>query len=234
MGLKDDLIKNASDIIAAKRELRDGRKVPESGDMGFLGTAVKLDAVFLYADLRDSTTLATKDKNVASDVFQVFLSTMSRVIKSEGGEIRSFDGDRVMAVFIGDSRFDDAARCGLKMSWAFLNIVKPKLEAAFPKELAGFKLAYTVGIDAGEIWAVRGGVRNDSDIVWVGRAPNLGAKLSGMKSGYRTYVTGTVYDKLSTNVKNSGNPSKSMWDERSWTDQNKMRIFRSNWTWPIN
>ena len=234
MGLKDDLIRNVADIIAAKRDLRDGRKVPESSDVGFLGTAVKLDAVFLYADLRDSTTLATKDKNVTANVFQVFLSTMSRVIKAESGEIRSFDGDRVMAVFIGDSRFDAAARCGLKMSWAFLNIVKPKLEAAFPKGLAGFTLGYTAGIDAGEIWAVRGGVRNDNDLVWVGRAPNLGAKLSAMKSGFRTYITGTVYDKLSASVKNGGSPSQSMWDERSWTDQDKMRIYRSNWTWTIS
>lgn len=234
MGLKDDLVKNVTDIIAAKRELREGRKVPESGDVGFLGAAVSLDVVFLYADLRDSTALATKDKNVAADVFQVFLSTMSRVIKSEGGEIRSFDGDRVMAVFIGDSRFDCAARCGLKMSWAFLNVVKPKLETAYPKDLAGFTLAYTTGIDAGPIWAVRGGVRNDSDLVWVGRAPNLGAKLSAMKTGVRTYITGTVYDKLSANLKNGGNPIQSMWDARLWTDQGQMRIYRSNWTWAIH
>ena len=133
MGLKDDLIKNVADIIAAKREIRDGRKVPESADVGLIGVAVQLDAVFLYADLRDSTSLGARDKNVASDVFQVFLSTMSRIIKAEGGEIRSFDGDRVMAVFIGDTRHDAAARCALKMSWAFVNIVKPKLEAAFPR-----------------------------------------------------------------------------------------------------
>ncbi len=46
MGLKDDLIKNVADIIAAKREIRDGRKVPVSADVGLIGVAVQLDAVF--------------------------------------------------------------------------------------------------------------------------------------------------------------------------------------------
>ncbi len=150
---------------------------------------------------------------------------MSRVIKAEGGEIRSFDGDRVMAVFIGDTRHDAAARCALKMSWAFVNIVKPKLEAAFPRGLAGYALAYTTGIDVGEVWAIRGGVRNDNDLVWVGRAPNLGAKLSGMKTGHRSYITGAVFDKLSDTVKYGGNPKASMWEQTAWPDQRQHAHF---------
>jgi class 3 adenylate cyclase len=176
-----------------------------------------------------------KDKKVAANVFQIFLSTMSRVIKSESGEIRSFDGDRVMAVFIGDSRFDAAVRCGLKMNWAFINVVKQKLEGAYPKSLEGFTLGYTAGIDAGQIWAVRGGVRNDNDLVWVGRAPNLGAKLSGLRDDpFRTYITGTVYDKLGADTRLGGTPRRSTWEERSWTAQGAMRIFRSNWGWEIS
>ena len=62
----------------------------------FIHDAVKIDGTFLYADLADSTALAQRDKFLAGEVFQAFLNTVSRVMLSESGEIRSFDGDRVM------------------------------------------------------------------------------------------------------------------------------------------
>lgn len=116
---------------------------------------------------------------------------------SESGDIRSFDGDRVMAVFIVNDKNSRAARCALKINWAFSKIVKPKLENAYAAKLGGYELSYASGIDTGEVWAVRGGVRNNSDLVWVGRAPNLAAKLSGIRDGLnRTWITGGVYDRL--------------------------------------
>jgi adenylate cyclase len=86
-----------------------------------LGGAVKVRGAFLYADLTDSTSLALKAKSLAAKVFQAFLSTMTRIIIAENGQIRSFDGDRVMGVFIGDRANDAAARCALKMQWAFVH-----------------------------------------------------------------------------------------------------------------
>ena len=175
----------------------------------------------------------SKDKRVASAVFQVFLSTMARAIKSEEGQIRSFDGDRVMGVFIGGKRFDAAARSGLKMSWAFDNVIVPTLQGAFSRQLSGYNLGYTTGIDAGEVWAIRGGVRNDSDLVWVGRAPNLGAKLSGLKTRHRTYITRIVYDRLGADLKMGGAPKRTIWEECTWTELGKVRLLRSSWTLPV-
>jgi uridylate cyclase len=116
------------------------------------------------------------------------------------------------------------------MSWAFDNVIVPKLQGAFAKQLAGYTLGYTAGIDAGDVWAIRGGVRNDSDLVWVGRAPNLGAKLSGLKTGHRTYITGTLFDRLSADLKVNGAPKRAMWEECTWAEQGKMRVLRSSST----
>lgn len=34
-------------------------------------------------------------------------------------------------------------------------------------------------------------------------------------------------------VKFGGPNNTNMWEERTWTDMNKMRIYRSNWTFGI-
>jgi class 3 adenylate cyclase len=231
MALKDELIKNVDEIIAARWQERDGRVVPESKDVAFLGSAVKLEATFLYADLADSTSLARQVRQIAAEVFQCFLSTASRIIKAEGGEIRSFDGDRVMAVFMGNHKNTVAARCALKINWAFSKIVKPKILDAYGPKLSNYTLSYGSGLDVGEVWAIRGGVRNDSDLVWVGRAPNLGAKLSGIRDGYATHITKAVYDALNDSSKLGGDPRRSMWEQTRWSDQDNMIIFRSDWIW---
>lgn len=231
MGLKSDLEAAVDGIIAAAYDQRDGKVVPESEDVKFMHDAVALEATFLYADLADSTELARRNKAIASDVFQCFLSSASRVILSEKGAIRSFDGDRVMAVFIGDGQRTAAARTALRIHYAFTHIVKPKLELAYPASLLDFDLNYGAGIDCGEIWAVRGGVRDNSDLVWVGRAPNLAAKLSGFREGaFRTRITAAVYERLNDSAKYD-NDGVDMWEPQTWDDQDGMLYYRSSYWW---
>jgi adenylate cyclase len=234
MGLRTDLENSVDEIIRTQWARREGRVVPESDDsIKFIHDAVLLDATFVYADLADSTALAKKDKHLTAEVLQAFLSCTSRVLLSEGGAIRSFDGDRVMAVFIGDDRNSRAARCALKISWVFSMIVKPKLETAYRSKLASYSLSYGSGIDSGSVWAVRGGVRDNSDLIWVGRAPNLAAKLSAIRDGvFYTFITGSVYDSLDKSTKFAPD-GRNMWEERVWTSEDKMRIYRSHYRWSV-
>jgi hypothetical protein len=60
-------------------------------------------------------------------------------IKSYGGEIRSYDGDRVMAIFITGAKNTTAAECALKINYAMQRIVEPALYAELPQlEQDGF------------------------------------------------------------------------------------------------
>jgi hypothetical protein len=78
---------------------------------------------------------------------------------------------------------------------------------------------------------VRAGIRNNNDLIWIGRAPNVAAKLSGLReTDYRSYISGTVYDALAPEGKTSTN-GKSMWEERKWSAGPIERIFRSSWIW---
>ena len=231
MGLKEDIAANIDTIIATRWATRDGRVVPESDGIKFHGDAVKLDGTFLYADLADSTGIAALDRHLAAEIFQCFLSTASRVLRNFGGEIRSFDGDRVMAVFIGDDQNLRAGRAAFCLNWAFSHVLKPKIEAAYSAKLRALALNYGCGMDAGSVWVIRGGVRDNSDLVWIGSAPNLAAKLSELRNGaYRTWITGPLYDALPRERKFNSADGKSMWEERTWTAHKGLRIYRSSWS----
>ncbi len=235
MALKDDLTASVDTILRQEWNIRNGQVVPTSQDVTLAGGAVKLTATMLYADLADSTELAMQqDRRVSAKVFKSFLTCSSRIIRARGGSIRSFDGDRVMGVFLGDGKNSAAAKCALNINYAFLYIIKPKLEAKYASLKNGtYKLAHCVGIDTSDVLVVRGGIRDNNDLVWVGRAPNVAAKLSGIReSPYHTFITKTVFDSLSEESKYGGTDKKLMWQSKPWKGVAGIdTVYRSSWHW---
>src|SRR5262245_60811843 len=126
MGLSDDLKSAVMGIYKGVWELRDGNKVPEADDLGLGNDGVKLEGAVLYSDLVGSSTLVSSTKaSRAAEVYKAFLHCASKIINAEGGSITAYDGDRIMAVYIGNSRRTDAVRTALKINWAVLNLVNP-------------------------------------------------------------------------------------------------------------
>src|SRR5689334_6473949 len=112
MASANDLERDVDKILSQSWNNRDGQVVPLTDAVALADGAVKLTATMLYADLADSTELAMKyDRKIAAKVYKSFLTCASRLIKEGGGDIRSFDGDRVMGVFIGNRMNSSAAIC---------------------------------------------------------------------------------------------------------------------------
>lgn len=238
MALKADLESRVTEVLSVAWDIRDGQVVPTTDDVKLSNGAVKLEAAYLYADLADSTTLARDfDRRTTARAVRAYLSVMSRLITAHDGEIRSFDGDRVMGIFIGGSKRSNAAKCCLKMNWAFREIVRSKFQAKHPAVKAkGYTLEHAAGVDMGEVLVVRAGVRGSNDLISIGAAPNLAARLSDIREApYRSFLTAAVYDGLSAETKFAGNGSGSnMWEERSLTVRSrKMSVYRSSYHWSI-
>src|SRR4051794_12445175 len=126
MALADDLRAYVKKTIDDQWERRDGQAVPEAEDLSLKNEAVDLDAVVLYADLADSTNLVKGWKDwFAAEVYKNYLYCAARIVRSMGGEITAYDGDRIMAVFIGDAKNSNAAKTGLRINWAVGDIIKP-------------------------------------------------------------------------------------------------------------
>lgn len=231
MALKDDLTSDVKTIFKSAWTETTGRIVPAPSDVGLGNKATLLEqAVVFYADLDGSTNMVdTKKWEFSAEIYKTFLHCAAKIVKAESGDITAYDGDRIMAIFIGNNKHDRAARAALKLRWAVLKIVQPLMKETYKTD---FVIAHTVGIDVSDLRAVRTGVRGDNDLVWVGRAANYAAKLTTLGSDYPTWITKAVYDGLSSSLKTSN--SKSIWEARLWTDMGNMSIYRSNWSCPIS
>lgn len=216
-------------ILATKWQTRDGTKVPEPEDIRLGNDAVLLDGTVLYADMADSTGLVDGYKNwFAAEVYKSFLVAACHVIRNNSGVITAFDGDRVMAVYIGSTKNSSAAKTSLQLNWLVIEINKA-LKAAYPS--SAFQLRHSVGVDTSSLFVARTGIRNSNDLVWVGRAANYAAKLSGVSEfGYSAFITEPVFKKLSDETKYGGNPKRLMWERSHWEETN-VTIYKSNWTW---
>lgn len=230
MPLKEDLTAEVADIFRATWTVRDGTVVPETDSLKLANDAVRLDATVLYADLADSTSLVDDYKpEFAAEIYKTFLHCAAKIIRSEGGTITAYDGDRIMAVYLGDSKNTEAARTALKINYARTSIINPAIEHQYPSR--SYRVRHVVGIDTSSLFVARTGIRGSNDLVWVGRAANYAAKLSALDPGYPSCITEDVYKRLNESLKVTD--GKPMWERATWNTMNDIPIWRSTWWWSI-
>lgn len=228
MTVKEDLEAYVANTFAEQWAKRNGQKVPETGDLALKNDAVLLDAVVLYADLSASTALVSSKTNAfAAEVYKNYLYCAARVIRMRGGTITAYDGDRVMAVFIGSDKNSSAAKAALQINWATRNIVQPALEKQYPKST--YKVQQKVGVDSSELMIARTGIRGSNDLVWVGNAANNAAKMAALDLGYSSYITARTYNSLSAASK-VGADGRNMWKNLG-SDALGYTIYGSTWWW---
>lgn len=211
---------------------RDAKVVPDSESVKLGNDAVLLKGTVLYADLVDSTGLVKGYKDwFAAEVYKAYLVCACKLIESNAGIITAFDGDRVMAVFIGDSKNSSAAKCALQINYAVRDIINKSLKESYPN--SAFQLQQTVGIDTSDLFVAKTGIRGSNDLVWVGRAANYAAKLCALREGsFCTFITEDVFDSLSEDRKFGGNPKRPMWEKIMWKEQG-IAVYRSSWWWEL-
>lgn len=231
MGLKDDLKAEVKATFASQWEVQISKSVPAPEDLRLNANHAKdLEAAtVLYADLNESTKMVDAfDWTFSAEVYKTYLRCAAQVINSENGVITAYDGDRVMAVFTGDTKNTSAVRCAMKINYSVCEIIRPALKAQYPNK--NFTLKHVVGIDTSQLRTARIGVRGDNDLVWVGRAANYAAKLTSL-SEKATWITKNVYDQMHKDVKYSN--GTDMWELRNWTNMGNIPIYCSTYWWPI-
>ncbi|WP_407107255.1 adenylate/guanylate cyclase domain-containing protein [Rhodococcus aetherivorans] len=193
---------SVNDIIRADWSITKGTAVPETEDIVMKNGGRLLDATYAYADLADSSKIAQSlKKETAAAIIRAFVNTATRILRHYNGEIRSFDGDRVMAIFIGEKKNWNAVRAALAINWAVKEVIRPAIKEGWSDGADFHNIDHRVGIDTGESLIVRGGARNNNDLISVGGAPNIAAKLSDLKNGYATYITDRVYNELTDDLR---------------------------------
>ena len=233
MSLFDDMQEAVKTITQSAWSKRKGQVVPDPEDLRLGNDAVEFDlATVLYADLQRSTNMVdTENWQLSAEVYKAFLHCAATIIRAEGGNITSYDGDRVMGIWVGNRQTTPAAKAGLKINFAVQKIVNPALKQQYPGW--GGEVKQVVGIDTSPIRAARTGVRGGNDIVWVGRAANYAAKLTDLNLAERTWVTDEAFARLLDEAKFGGDPKQLMWKRYRWNQQGDHIIHGSTWRWAI-
>ena len=232
MALTDDLQKEVATIFRSVWERREGLVVPSDDSIKLGNDAVEIEATVLYADLADSTKLVDgHTPPFAAEIYKTFLHCAAKIIRQEGGSITAYDGDRIMAVYLGTSKNTSAARTALKINHAVTYIINPAIRAQYSSET--YVLKHVVGIDTSKLFIARTGVRGANDLVWVGRAANYAAKLAALPDEYPMYITADVYNSLNDQVK-IWTDGRQMWQAVRWDNFDNSVVYRSSWWWNVD
>ena len=218
MPTKAELEGYVDETLSIGWSVRDGTTVPSTDTVVLKNGAVKISAAFLYADLASTSQLAKVCPwETTAKIIRSYLDTSVRIIRYWGGEIRSFDGDRVMGVFIGDMKNTNATKAAREIFYTVEYILGPKATAKFKSiKDNGIKLKDCVGIDYGDARAVRSGIRNNNDLIWIGRAPSLAAKLSDVRNyAACVYISEASYKVLDASAKLVN--GEDIWTKRTFT-----------------
>jgi len=224
-----EILTDVRNILVTQWKTREGKKVPEAEEVKLGNDAVTLDGTVLYADLTDSTGLVNNHKDwFAAEIYKSYLVAACHIIRNNAGSITAFDGDRVMAVYIGDSKNSSAAKSALQISF-IVKEINSAIKKAYPN--TAYQIRQAIGIDNTKLFVAKTGIRNSNDLVWVGRAPNYAAKLCGLVDGaYSIFITEGVFTMLNDQTKHGGSPRRLMWEKSHW-QEHAVTIYKSNWSW---
>jgi class 3 adenylate cyclase len=224
------LDEEVGEIFRTRWDERDGITVPSDDSVGLGNEGVRLTATVLYADMSDSTALVnTKSNTFAAEIYKTYLHCAAKIIRSEGGAVTAYDGDRVMAVFMGDVKNTPAARTALKINYALREIVTPAMKKIYSS--TNYIPRGVVGIDTSKLFVAKTGVRGANDLVWVGRAANYAAKLTALPHAYASYITAPVFQAMLDEIKFWD--GRAIWQPVLWDTFNNETIYRSNWSWVV-
>ena len=186
-------------------------------------------ATVLYADIDGSTNMVDKcEWSFSAEVYKAYLRCAAQIIRNEEGTITAYDGDRIMAVFTGDSKNTKAVRAALKINYSVIGIIRPAIEKQYPEN--NFLFKHVIGIDSSPLHTARIGVHGDNDLVWIGRAANYAAKLCTLHDK-PVWITKSVYDKMNQDVKFAD--GKDMWTSSKWKPMNEMEIYATEYYWGL-
>jgi len=204
----DSLSNSMDNILNINWDSRNGSVVPEAANVKIKDGAVRIEAAFLYADLAGSSKLSKLCPwQTTAKIIRAYLDCCTRSIRVHQGHIRSFDGDRVMGIFIGQTPCTDAIMCAREIDWMVHNKLNPKAKSKFRSiENNGIKIKHCIGIDYGEVHAVRAGIRDSNDLIWIGKPSSFAAKLSDIRSyPNEVYISAKCYNK------GVGDDKKNLW-----------------------
>ena len=236
-----DLQRKTDEHLSGTYETYKPRGVPEPGDIPLGKKAAQLEATALFIDLRQSSDITNSfRRQTAAKMFKSYFDGAVRITNAHSGTVRSFNGDGMLALFVGDFRSSNAAKAAMETVWFVREVLRPKFQRYFAnnRSALGQDLSFDIGcgLDDGVIYAVRVGIRGTNDVSWVGRCTNTAAKLSnGTLHPNNIAITREAYNRLHESRKTSTDGRRMWSNEVSGNLGGEVRYYRtSSFGWVIS
>lgn len=192
------------------------RDVPKPAEIKRGKFAATFEATAIFLDIRESSDLTNAFRlQTAAKMLKSYFYTAVKIVHHHDGQVVSFNGDGMLALFMGERRTTPAVRSAMEIKWLLENVLQPRFESYFKSNTsaAGLKFDFGCGIDDSSIFAINVGIRGTNDITWVGRAPNTAAKLANIAaSPDRILITSDAYGRLGA-YKLSSKDKRPMWSD---------------------
>lgn len=225
MGLKNEIKEKVKEILDTNLQIEDISYVPELSDnkLTFGNRGLRFEATVLYIDLRDSTKILNNhNKATIAKIHKAYLYTTVKITKSLGGEVRSFNGDSVLAFFQGTTKrsLNNAVKAAMKIRYMIASE-----ESGINDMLKKYSAVdFGIGIDDGKILSVKvgvGGDTNTKDLIWIGNAVNKSVVISDQcKANEYIGISSWVYSLLEDELKYHTT-------ENAWGHKHKVDMWKA-------
>ena len=234
MDFVNDLENQIRDYMDGNYEIMETENIPSVEQVPFGKKSKKMKLCAYSIDMRKSSDLLFKhQKQTSGKIHKSFLTITAKVIQKYGGQIRSFQGDCILAFWPANykSEINEAVKAAMVTKW-FLNI---KLSKYFEKYE---KLDFGIGLDWSEVFIVRAGISrnaNNNDLVFIGKCVNFATAIANEAKGpSHIGISNSIYSNLNDELihHTDGGQKKNMWSEGTvyWNGENhQCRVSSYYW-----
>ena len=236
MGLVEDLENKVRDYLDGDYEITETKTIPSVENVPFGKKAIKMQLCAYCIDIRKSTELLTiHEKQTSGKIHKAFLAVASSIVLENGGEIRSFNGDGLLAFWPAyyKNQISTAVKTAMNTKW----LLDVRLSPLFEKYE---KIDFGIGVDWGDVYIIRAGIprnTNNNDLVFIGKCVNYATAIANQAHGPgHVEISESTYSNLEDDcIYGEQNGVKvNMWKDGSvkWKNEDhKTKI--TTWYWNL-
>lgn len=241
MSLKNDIVSAVTSIIDGQMDIEEVSIVPDINDatLTFGLTGKRFKSVCFYIDMRGSTAILEKhNANVVIKIHKAFFIIVLKIVRLNGGEVRSFNGDSLLAFFAGNdsNAIESAIKSAMEIKYMLLiddNSLKSIIKSKYDTDID-----IGIGLDIGTTTASKIGQSgsNNRDLIWIGSNVNQSVKISDDRDTPNNIgITSRLYNNLTNIAKYKDNYSINMWQRSSYTyNGNQDDVYITEYHWIID
>lgn len=224
MATNQDTLTKIDEYLNASYLQEETRIVPKRTDLTFGNTVKKMPmVVVLYVDMRKSRTILSDATTFWSvKIHRAFLLALTHCVERRSGHMRSFNGDGIMAFFVGENASSRAVRAAMDTKGFILKLNEHLHDGGIKT------IDFGIGVAQGEVMVAKSGKAGDDqtkqDLIWIGLPVYMAVELSDFAKNPRNiWISNNVRTSLGKqdylNVL-SDNEGGSIWVKET-------RVFKS-------